>query len=93
MAENSVPPVPYKSPLYNKSGFISEAWATWFRQVFHRIGGNNALSNIELEEFTDLDISALDSRIDALETLTTSHTTSISSLQININDLNQGRQL
>lgn len=93
MADNNVPPVPYKSPLSNKNGFISEVWAKWFRQVFHRIGGNIALTNIELEDTTSAEVTALDLRVDALETLTLSHTSSISNLQENINDLKQGRHL
>lgn len=39
MADNSLPPVPYKARLEDDNGLVSQAWGVWFRQVFNRLGG------------------------------------------------------
>ncbi len=99
-----LPPLPYKSPMLRDDGFLSEAWSKWFRQMFSRIGGTEALSNIELEDGqTDTeaqlqaDIDDLESAVIALQALTVSHTESIAALvedlESGLDDLNQGRVL
>lgn len=44
-----VPPVPYKTPVLDKSGFLSPAWSGWFKTLFIRIGQSNALSLTDLQ--------------------------------------------
>lgn len=53
MAERDLPPVPIQSPMILDTGIASQPWAAWFRQIFNRVGGHQALTNVELEsEFT-----------------------------------------
>lgn len=40
MAQDDVPPVPYKTQMLTPEGLPTQPWATWFRQVLNRIGGN-----------------------------------------------------
>jgi len=49
VAERDLPPVPIKTPVIDDSGMISTAWSAWFRQLFFRVGGNAAKTNIELD--------------------------------------------
>ncbi len=86
-----VPPIPYKTPVTNNSGMITEPWSKWFRQVFQRIGGTVALSNTELTE--NLDLTDIENDIAALQTLTGGHTTSINTLNDLVDGLLQGRQV
>lgn len=89
----TLPPVPYKSPLVDNSGFLTPPWATFFRQVFQRIGGPIALSNIELESLQLQEISGLEDEVDALQVTVSSQSTQISNLQTLTNDLGQGPEL
>lgn len=43
-----VPTPPYKVQMLSGDGFLSQAWLSWFREVYIRIGGTSALSNTEL---------------------------------------------
>lgn len=65
----SLPPLPYKVPPISPTGYLSDTWAKWFQDMFNRIGGTSSLSNAELE-----------AAVLALQTLTASHTTSITIL-------------
>lgn len=49
-------PVPYNVPMTDQSGRPTLAWATWFRQLFFRVGGNNAPTNADalVNPLTDL---------------------------------------
>lgn len=42
MIEIQVPPVPYNTPLINAKGILTVPWTAWFRQLFDRIGRNQA---------------------------------------------------
>jgi hypothetical protein len=93
----TVPPIPYKSPLLDARGFLTPAWSKWFEQMFLRAGGNIALTNVELENLQSQDLAVVEADISALETLTASHTSSISTINTDINtiesslnDLGQG---
>lgn len=37
-----IPPIPYHTPMVGPNGLITNPWVAWFRQMFNRIGGNNA---------------------------------------------------
>jgi hypothetical protein len=65
-----VPPIPYKSQIANENGFISEPWSKWFRQMFLRVGGSDALSNAELA-----------ASLSSLQTSVDDNTTSLLGLQ------------
>lgn len=67
--ENSIPPVPYKTPMLNASGFLTGPWSVWFRQIFNRVGGNIALSNADIEEQLtnhETDIQELQALVDGI---------------------------
>lgn len=49
MAETNVPPIPYKIPMIDRNGLVSQLWAGWFRQIFYRVGEHEASTNVELE--------------------------------------------
>lgn len=49
MAAQDLPPVPYQTPVMNKGGALTEPWAVWFRQLFTRVGGFRAKTNLELD--------------------------------------------
>lgn len=66
MAE-ALPPVPFKTPVINKAGFLSEPWSKWFRQIFARVGGTTALSNTELEALQSSGESGLEDDIETLQ--------------------------
>lgn len=103
MASNStvtVPPVPYKSQLTDEQGLLSQPWSSWFRQLFSRIGGAAALSNLDLATIQLVDLSVANANIAALQATTTTLTagvstlnSSIAALTSSINDLGQGRDL
>lgn len=89
----TVPPVPYKTPITNKSGILHPLWSAWFRQLFARIGGPIALTNVELENIAEInltdveaDIAVIQGQISTLQSTTATHTTQI-------NDLGQGPNL
>lgn len=63
----SIPQIPYKVPIINQAGFLSPAWEKWFRDVFLRIGGLEALSNTELEALNSDDITEIQADITAIE--------------------------
>lgn len=48
MASNPLPFVPYKSPVVDESGLITQEWSTFLRGLYIRVGQSNALTNIEL---------------------------------------------
>lgn len=85
-----IPPLPYKSPVITQTGFLSEPWSKWFRQMFIRIGGIEALSNVELAALPALELAAVEADITSLETSVTTLQATVTSLQAQINDLNQG---
>lgn len=85
MAAN-LPPVPYKAPVLDQTGFLTSAWAGFFEQLFKRVGGNNAPSIDELASSTSL--LSLKTSVTALQTSVSSLSASVATLQSNINDLN-----
>lgn len=92
-----LPPVPYKAPVLDSKGYLAPAWTAWFKQFFLRIGGTSALSNTELENLPALELAALEARVTSTETdiaalqlLTTSQGTTISTHTTQISDLGQG---
>lgn len=49
MAQQDLPPVPFKIPVLDDRGYVSQAWGAFFRQLFVRVGGHNAKTNTELD--------------------------------------------
>src|SRR4051812_11707701 len=47
--ERNLPPVPIQAPLQDQSGKLSMTWMAWFRQLYFRFCGSDALTNLELE--------------------------------------------
>lgn len=90
MAEQLVPPVPYKTPVLDQAGYLSPSWSAWFRQLFIRIGQARALSNTELENLQLVELEGIEAEVEALQTTSASHTTSIATLTTAVNDLGQG---
>lgn len=76
----SLPPAPYKTPVVDRTGVMSNAWIGWFREMFIRIGGNVAPSNDELG--TSADVTTLQNQVATLQTQVTV-----------LEGLGQGRQL
>lgn len=49
----SLPDPPYRAEFLNKNtGLLSAAWSIWFEQMFTRIGGHSAISNISVANIT-----------------------------------------
>lgn len=67
-----LPPIPYKVSVSRPDGLLSEPWAKFFRELFTRVGGIEALSNTELAGGDDgsSSISSLSTRVAALEVQT-----------------------
>lgn len=86
---SKIPAVPYKAPFAGKDGYLSPVWANWFRDLFQRIGGNEALTNQELEGNTT-DFSA---QISSLQTQVTTLSGEVDALQSEVGGLTVGRQL
>jgi hypothetical protein len=90
----TVPNPPYKTPFLTPSGFLSQPWTIWIRELFVRVGGSVAESNLELASSGSL--ATTNGRVTALETLTTTHTAQIANLEdlVGTGDgLDQGRAL
>lgn len=72
-------------------GFLSEAWSKWFRQIFLRTGGTDALSNTELE---NINVTGLQTQIDTananIATLNTTVSGLTTSTQSALDGLRQG---
>lgn len=66
---NPVPPIPYKIPVADAGGYLSQAWSAWFRELYTRIGGSSASTNSQLlaliENLQD-DVTALEAQTAAL---------------------------
>lgn len=78
--------VPYKVPVTDSSGLISAPWSKWFRQLYDRVGGTIAPSNSQLSGGSLIDLSTLETQVTHLQS-------QVAALQVNINDINQGRRL
>lgn len=83
--------------MVTKEGRMTAPWLSFWRDLFVRIGGTEALTPQELEALPALELAALTTRvtsaenaISALQTLTTSQGTTISTHTTQINDLGQG---
>lgn len=37
----TVPPIPFKTPMLNAQGFLSQPWSQWLVFLFQRVGGNS----------------------------------------------------
>lgn len=79
---NTLPPIPYKSIVTNKSGFLTPAWIAFFRELFFRVGGNVAPTNIELNTGSN-----------SISNTVSTHTSQIAALQTKDNDFGQGPNL
>lgn len=56
----NVPQVPFRSPVVGSDGILTAVWAAWFRQIFNRVGGANALTNLQLEtNLTSIDATSI----------------------------------
>lgn len=83
----TLPNIPFNSPLTDDSGLLTPEWSKWFSFAFSRVGGNIALSNIELAKLNSTNVTALQASVTAL---TTQLTAFITSTTANFNGLNQG---
>lgn len=63
----TVPTPPLKSKAINDDGYFTQAWVAFFSRAFLRMGGNVALTNIELADGQDSSISAIQNDITQLE--------------------------
>lgn len=63
----ALPPPPYKAPVSDKTGMLSNAWSKWFQIAFVRMGGSSALSNTELESATTPSIATLQTQVASLQ--------------------------
>lgn len=84
----TLPPLPLKSVVINERGILTPLWATWFRELFQRIGGTTALSNIELEE--QIDTSSLNIQIQQLKDDVSILQAELANMSSNFSDLGQG---
>lgn len=83
----SISPLPYKTNPLDKNGKLSKPWEVFFRQLVARIGGEgDVLSNKELEG----DGGSLAAQVASLQSTVNGHTSSISTLQSDIDGLRQG---
>lgn len=82
---NTVPPVPYKSPMINNEGFLTSPWDKWFREVFVRIGQNIAPSNTEISVQLE-DLPDIQSQIDVISA-------ELSAIDDDVQRIAQGRAL
>jgi len=41
---NALPPTPFKFPVVDPNGLVSQAWAGYFRELFLRVGGTSSSS-------------------------------------------------
>jgi hypothetical protein len=60
-----LPPVPHREPMLDRiTGFLTPAWAEWFRAAFVRMGGHTASTNAELTSSSAAGVQAnLDAHI------------------------------
>jgi hypothetical protein len=49
VSEKDLPPVPLGTPVVDRSGRVTQPWAGWLRQLFFRVGGHTAKTNLELD--------------------------------------------
>lgn len=82
---NTVPPVPYKSPMINAEGFLTSPWDKWFRELFLRIGQSIAPSNLELSVQLG-DVPNLQSQLDDISD-------ELSAIDDDVQRIAQGRAL
>jgi hypothetical protein len=89
-----LPPFPFKSQAVNRSGWFSPIVVGWFRDLYVRVGGLEALSNVELAQLQqedleeiEADISSIQSSITSLQATVAGHTSSIAALNSQIEDL------
>jgi hypothetical protein len=77
---STMPPIPLKEPMTDKSGFLTQSWARWIQLIFVRTGGAGAVP-------TNADI------IVEIANINTSLSNLSNQLISSVNDLDQGRQL
>jgi hypothetical protein len=87
MANVTLGPLPYKTPVTDDKGLITQPWSKWFLFLYERAGGVSAPSN------DTIDFTSFAARLTALEALTTLQSGYITALQSDINDLKQRREL
>ena len=73
----NLPPVPYKTPMQDESGFLSEPWSKWFRQAFARMGGVDAPTNKDLQSSNTGALLSLQTSVAVLQS-------QVSSLQLGL---------
>lgn len=79
---NSIPPLPIKIPIADRTGMISMQWISYFQEFFKRVGGSSAPSFDSLIANTAANTTAI-----------TTIGTQITTINSEINDLGQGRHL
>lgn len=89
MAKRAVPEPPLKVPMTDKNNLMSPTWSGWFRDLYQRIGGTLAFSNVQLESELFSDVDSLETRVDALEVNDTAQDASISSLLSSVTTLQE----
>ena len=82
---NVIPPVPYRVPIQSKSGELHPLWAAWFRELFTRVGGTGADSNLTLTTA----ITTMQTTVDQVNT----DVNALNALYAEVTALGQGRDL
>lgn len=67
MTNITVPDIPFKEPMTDARGVITQRWAKWFLQMFERVGGNIALSNGDIEDVFQEQIEDLQADVEVLQ--------------------------
>jgi hypothetical protein len=96
----TVPPIPIQAKIIDDRGILTPTWAQFFQQVFYRIGGPQALTNLQLASVTNPGLAALQATVATMQSTITTNQSQISALQslsstqtIEIDGLGQGRQV
>lgn len=82
-----VPTPSFKTAIVDSRGFLLPVWVKFFEFLFKRAGGNEALSNIELEDQNSESIEQIEEDIGSLEAADIAFGSSITQLTNQIEDL------
>jgi hypothetical protein len=96
----SMKPPPLNRAIVDKNGMPTQELVTFMRELFIRVGKEQALTNEELAELPSLELAALETRVTttesdiaAIQAVNTSQTTTLNTHTQKLLDLGVGRQL
>ena len=84
---NVVPPPPYTIPIYGPGNQVTQPWSQWFQRVWLRIGKDIALTNVQLENIQQEDLTDIQNDITAIQSVNATQTVNISNLQAEVEAL------